>query len=706
MSVYAPTPESAPTEAHAELRIGHGASKRTQAPWPALAVVGLTAALLCLAAFAGEAGQKIEGTTTVELVLTLVSGVTIALATLLAPVRRRIDGLWTIALLLAFTGVTAASISWSVTPNTSWQEASMMLAYTGVFIAAAALVRAAPARTEAVLGGVVLAAVIVSGYALLTKVFPSVGPHEWARLIGAFGYWNATGIAAGMGIVACLWLGSRRVGHALLRVLAYPAAGLLIVTLMLAYSRGALVVTLIGVALWLCVVPLRLRAATLLIAAAGCAAGVVAFDFAKASLSGEEIAFAARTSGGHELGVLLIALVLALLLIGVLAVFATDRRPPSAPARRRAGAALLTILVLAVLAGLGGIAASHRGFTGTISHAVSSLTNPNAPVPANTPNRLTAVSSVRARYWKEALEVFEAHPAVGSGAGGYATASLRYKPARLEALNAHGYVVQTLADLGVLGTALTLLLLIAWAVASGAATHPFNRRWSSWRWVRWDAPYTPERIALLSMLCVVVTFGIDSLVDWTWYAPGVACGALICAGWLVGRGPLHEPTVEPEALRWRHLLPSRTSNLRLAGAAAAILLALLAAWVEWQPDRSFEESQSALALSETSPARALAVARSAVNRDPLSPEAMFTLAAIQQEGFGRTAAAAATLRGAVRTQPANPETWSELGEHELESGHPKAAVDELGAALYLDPSDPRYQAAYLQALRASQTGGQ
>ena len=44
------------------------------------------------------------------------------------------------------------------------------------------------------------------------------------------------------------------------------------------------------------------------------------------------------------------------------------------------------------------------------------------------------------------------------------------------------------------------------------------------------------------MLCLVVTFGIHSFVDWTWYVPGVACVALLCAGWLAGRGPLGVPS--------------------------------------------------------------------------------------------------------------------------------------------------------------------
>ena len=219
--------------------------------------------------------------------------------------------------------------------------------------------------------------------------------------------------------------------------------------------------------------------------------------------------------------------------------------------------------MLAVLACAGALAASHRGLTGSISHSFHTLTNTHAPVPPNTPGRLTAIGSVRARYWNEALKIFQAHPVLGAGARSYGTARLRYRTEDLEAKDAHGFVVQTLSDLGLVGLALALALLAAWIAAAGRPTHPFNRRWTSWRelkrtgWqgIGWraigDPPtatdgrseidrrsYSAERIGMLSMLCLVVVFGVHSTVDWTWFVPGDACVALLCAGWLAGRGPL------------------------------------------------------------------------------------------------------------------------------------------------------------------------
>ena len=521
----------------------------------------LSAALFCfITFFAGGGLPPVQQATTTEIILTLGGGAIVAAAVILTPRGRRVYGLWPAGLLLAFAALSALSVVWSVQPDASWQNAGLMFAYSAVFGAAVALARAAPARWPAVIGGVTLAAVVVCGYALLTKVFPSwLDAHDiYARLQAPYGYWNATGLTAAIGVIGCIWLGARRQGHALLSALAYPAIGLLIVTLMLAYSRGALVALVVGLALWFAVVPLRLRGAAVLLAGALAAGLVVAWDFSRSALSSDSVALHARVVAGRQLGALLLAMLLLLALAGLAIGFATSRHAPARRTRENAGAILLSILVLAVLAFVGALAVSHRGLTGSISHGFHTLTNTHAPVPAETPGRLTAIGSVRAVYWNEALKVFQAHPALGAGARSYGTASLRYRAEDLEANDAHGFVVQTLADLGIVGLAIALALLFTWIAAAGRATHPFNRRWTSWRELKrggwqgfgWhpveDRPelgeeraYSPERIGMLSMLCLVVVFGVHSTVDWTWFVPGDACVALVCAGWLAGRGPLN-----------------------------------------------------------------------------------------------------------------------------------------------------------------------
>lgn len=744
-------------------------SRRALAWWPTVLIAGF----LCFVAFVAGGGLNLSDMTTVEIVLSIGSGLIVAAVAVFGPARERAYGGWAVALLLAFAALTALSVVWSVQPDDSFKDAGRMLAYCGVFGTAVALARAVPARWPAVLGGVVLAAVVVCVYALLTKGFPASldAGDVYARLRAPYSYWNAIGLTAAMGAIGCMWLGARRTGHALLSALAYPAMGLMLLTLMLAYSRGALVALVLGLALWFCIVPLRLRGAAILISGAVCAGGVVAWDFSRHALNSDNVALAERTSAGHQLGVLIVAMVVLLSAIGLGFGFWTGRRAPSIVSRRRAGTLLLSLLAVLVLAFAGALAASHRGFTGTISHTLHSVTDPHAPVPSNGPGRLTAVGSVRARYWNEALKVFQAHPALGAGAEGYATARLRYRTETLDVRHAHGYIVQTLADLGLVGLGLTLALLLVWMAAAGRSTHPFNRRWSSWStlrvwldradaggapgWQRLTGPegrparYTPERVGMLSMLCLVVVFGIHSIADWTWYVPGNACVALLCAGWLAGRGPLgaaarsSAPAGSPRAIeRGRDKASSAALGIPVMAAAgpgawppgleqlrarlsarelgpvrtfvavAAIVGALLAAWVQWQPQRSATASQQALTELASNPRGALATAQTAVSRDPLSAQALFTLSAVQQ-ATGKPALARATLQRAVRLQPSNPQTWLTLGVYDL-AKDPRAAVHELAAAIYLNPESVAPEAIaqgnpeaisiqndYVQALRAA-----
>ncbi len=351
----------------------------------------LVACVLCLITFLAGGGLNLNTRTPVEIGLTLGCGAAIAVAIALTPAGRPAYGLLPTGLLLALAALSALSVVWSVQPDGSWQDAGRLFAYSGVFALAVLLARAAPARWSAVLGGVLLAAVIVCGYALLTKIFPdAIGAaqnsgHVYARLQAPYGYWNAIGLTAALGAIGCMWLGARRAGHALLSALAYPAMGIALVTLMLAYSRGALVALVVGLALWLCVVPLRLRGVAVLCAGALGASVVVAWDFSQHALTTDDTPLAARVSAGHQLGVLLAAILVALTLTGLAVGFFTGRRAPSPRTRRRAGAVLLSLPVIAVIASAGLLTVSHRGLFGSISHTVSTLTNPNAPRPPTDP---------------------------------------------------------------------------------------------------------------------------------------------------------------------------------------------------------------------------------------------------------------------------------------------------------------------------------
>ena len=105
---------------------------------------------------------------------------------------------------------------------------------------------------------------------------------------------------------------------------------------------------------------------------------------------------------------------------------------------------------------------------------------------------------MRARYWREALDIHATEPWLGSGAGAYATVRTRFRDDALAVRHAHGYVVQTLADLGWVGLIVSLLAAAAWLLAAARATGV--------RRADRGLPYDAERIGMLTLVVVVLVF--------------------------------------------------------------------------------------------------------------------------------------------------------------------------------------------------------
>jgi hypothetical protein len=667
---------------------------------PAIAL-GTTIALV-LAAMIATGGLRLERTTDV-LIGCLLAGGALCAAALVRRAGTPLHGglaLLAFALLAAFTAV---SITWSLSPADSSLETARTLAYLAVFAAGIALARLSPASWTGLLAGVGAACVLLSVWALLTKVFPAtLAPQEtFARLREPFEYWNSVGLMAALGVPPMLWLAARRSGHAALNALAWPALGVLLICVMLAYSRGTLVALAVGLGAWFAIVPLRLRALCALAAGAAGTVAIVLWTFAQDGLTTDNAPMTARVDAGHEFGALLLLLCAVLLAAGLAVQFATSQRPPDARLRRGAGIVALAVLALVPVLALAVLAGKPGGVGGQISKGWHQLTDVNASTPANTPNRLTATSSVRARYWDEALKIHAESPWVGTGAGAYAIARTRFRKDALAVRQAHGYVVQTLADLGWVGLGVSLLATLAWLAAAGRAIGLRRRD----RGLPWDA----ERVGLVALAVVALIFGVHSTIDWTWFVPANAAAALLCAGWVAGRGPLAARAVAvPAAAATAWPRPSRLARLRATprGPALAALLvaalALAASWGAYQPVRSVHAGDAAYdRLDAGQPAAAADIARVAVRRDPLSVDPLFELSAIEQ-ARGRLPAASAALEKAVRLQPGNAETWRRLGRLRLSAlNDPKGALRAFQAAYYLDPVSQQSVSDVVEASRAA-----
>ena len=299
-----------------------------------------------------------------------------------------------------------------------------------------------------------------------------------------------------------------------------------------------------------------------------------------------------------------------------------------------------------------------------MSKAWRQLTDPAAAAPTNTPDRLTATSSVRARYWQEAFKIYADSKLVGAGAGAYEVARTRYRRGTQSIRHAHGYGVQTLADLGLIGLGLSLLAAVAWIAAALRATG-LRRRDRG-------LPYDPERIGLLTMATVVVVFAVPlARSTGRGSCPATLAVALLCAGWVAGRGPLRarlEARRADAALAapWRERLRGRRpQRARRRGR-------------RWRSSRSPSRSagrrcsRCGRRTPRTTPPTSLRSPSTrrpprrrarAAERTTRSPSTRCSELAFIEDAQGDKRGRQRALEDAVRLQPANSETWRRLGRY-------------------------------------------
>jgi hypothetical protein len=378
-------------------------------------------------------------------------------------------------------------------------------------------------------------------------------------------------------------------------------------------------------------------------------------------------------------------MLLGLVVAGVLVNVGLTRGVPPLHVRRRIGIVALVIAAAVPLAAFTSVAFSDGGIGGAIGDRVDQLTSESQTSPTDQgAGRLTQASSTRGKYWREAGRVFEDKPAIGFGAGNFQTARLRHRTDASVTRHAHGFVPQTLADLGIVGVAITTLLLLAWLVAAARVTGLYPRRAGERR--DWDA----DRLALVAATLTAIVFGLQSAIDWTWFVPGPTAMALVAAGFVAGRAPLGQGEAA--------LAPAVPSPQRLLAAAGVLLAAIVTAWAVWQPEASDRDISDALRLSDAGQLdQAIQKTNDAADSNPLSSDPLLTRAAIETQA-GRLGDAERTLEEAVLKFPGEPQTWYRLAAFQLGTlDQPVRAAATVRAAIYLDPKNAQNQALFLQA---------
>ncbi|MBI5310835.1 MAG: O-antigen ligase family protein [Actinobacteria bacterium] len=651
----------------------------------AAAVVAVTAILLAGLAFSTGGAIDVASTGSVLTLVILLVTAAFARAAWTGILPRPFCGSAALLLVALFAALTALSVGWSILPGASYFDATRTIAYVTVIAAGALAAQLLPNRSREFAAGVMIAALTICLYSLFSRIMPTWFPESdaFARLRMPFEYWNAVGAVAVFGIIGSLWLGTARGLGEWPVALSYPAGGVFTVALFLSQSRGSLLAAVLAIGLWLLIAPRRLRSAGWLAVAGGVGVIVTAWAYSRPALSQDAVEMAERKSTGLVFGVILLLMIAVLAAVG-LAIERRRRTNPLTPARRFAiGRVLLIALAISpvLLAGAVGVT-SDEGF-GKITSSVSDMFDPDQSAPANEPGRLTQTSSLRARYWGDAFKIWGDNRLHGTGADSYTAARLPYRKDTVQVRHAHGFVPQTVADLGIWGLLAIAALTIAWFVAMARAAGA--RRAAPTRWLEGSSD---ARLADWSLALTAFAFGVHSAVDWTWYMPGVAAFGLVSAGWIFGSGTrlAGRPAVEaaPPAA------PATGRRAALLSATGILLIGLATAYAVYQPARATRKVDDGYGLLASGRAQAaLESGQDAHDLDPTSDRPYYLIAAAHKELHQPKAADAVLTRIAV-VQPANPETWIRLADFRLnESDDPRGAIEALGPLLYLSPNNER-----------------
>jgi len=581
---------------------------------------------------------------------------------------------WPLALAAAALGLlcvwTLVSGGWSDAPARALIDFDRAFVYLLALVLFGSIPRTARALRWMV-RGVALAIVIVVVAAFLTRTLPEVFTSEPGlskRLGWPLTYWNALGIFGSLGAVLCLHLAASLREHVVVRVLATAAIPVVGATVLLTFSRGAILAGIGGLVLYVLVGRPR-GFLTALVAAVPLGAIAVKVAYDATLISGDDQRSPAAIDEGQEVALLVAACCVGAGLIRLLLIPVDRRllrlriperlRQPRVRRGAVAGAAALTLVVVLAAGVPGRIADQYDRF----------VDNPEIEAGQETRERLTDPANTgRVDHWNVALDVFGDQPLRGAGAGTYGTDWMADRPADnpLVVDDAHSLYFETLAELGLVG----IVLLTAVLGAILAAFVP---------WRRGD-----NRPVYGALLAAGATWTVHAGIDWDWEMPAVTIWFFCLGGAALAARPGARRPSLPGGTR------VTLGVLLLAGAIAPALLLV--------SQRRLDDAVAAFERGDCQAAtdRARASIRALENRP--DPYEVLALCDVRQ-GFDRLGVAA--MERAVERDPDNWEYLYGLAIVRGSAGvDPRAAAtralelnpnDELTKSLvrYVDTSDPQ-----------------
>jgi O-antigen ligase len=419
-----------------------------------------------------------------------------------------------------YAAFTLLSALWSQASARSLDSFSRTLLYLLAFVLFGS-VRYTRERLSWLLRAVVagLAAVCLIG--LISRVLP----HTWPTASNFFAdrldypitYWNAEGMVAAIVLILGFHLTADRAEHWSVRVIAAAVLPGVAATLLLTFSRGAMGVTIIGL-LTYCVLTRFSTLPTAALAVVPPVAIALRSAWDATALAGEHPTSAVAVSQGHHVAVVVGACMLGagllraalLLLDHRIAALALVRTPPRQGVRVSVGvSAAVVVIVVALTAGGWGFA--HREYdkfvNGTKEKQVLQVRD-RLSDPAN---------DGRLPLWRAALDIYETQKLRGTGAGTYQQYFPRYRTEGGYVVDAHSLYLQSLAELGIVG--FVLILIVVFGILGGLASRIRG----------------PDRAIYAALLATSLAWAVHQAVDWDWQMPAVTLGVFILAGLALAR---------------------------------------------------------------------------------------------------------------------------------------------------------------------------
>lgn len=422
---------------------------------------------------------------------------------------------WASGLLLGFAIWSAVSSLWSGSVELSVTEADRVLMYLGVFLAAVLLAQTNQ-RRQRFGEGIAIALTLVAILALSTRLLPHVfnlpyGEIKGSRLQYPLGYWNGDAILFSFAAALCVWMSRRSLSRAL-RWFSIAALPAVLLALYFTHSRGGILTLLVGAGTLIVLSRDRLwYLATLLIGAILTMPAILA-THRYPELSNNFDAPPIVGQGLKVGGILLLAAAVTVLAVWMMRRLEQRGSTPVKRAvaisrdRRVLRAIALTALVLVIIAG------ALFGRSAWAKFTSSDLgTSP-------TTSLTEASSHGRSQFWNVALEAFSEEPIVGRGAGTYQFAWDRLRTLQMTNTQAHSLYLQALSELGIVGgaLALALVLFLLWTGFSA-----------------WRAAGGRERELYAILLGISLAFAVGVAYDWFWQLAVIGSVFFIATGILV-----------------------------------------------------------------------------------------------------------------------------------------------------------------------------